>query len=256
MKTFGFSLPVARPRDLPPFTRLAALPQAVSLVRQGRHLRRTTPRLPDAAKPWTGHREGPDPVRLLVLGDSTAAGVGAATQDEALPGWFAHEIFERWGRGCTWTAIGENWATAKDVRRRLLPDAASVPFDLALLTIGANDALGLRSRPAFARDVRAIVAELRAARPAAGILVSLLPRFDRFELLPEPLRATLARHAASLDEGARRAVSGLDGVFPMPPPPPYVDGFFATDSFHPSSEGYRLWAEYDFDSAPGLDLSR
>lgn len=237
------------------FTRLAALPKAPVLLKQGRHLRRTTPRLPDAAKPWTGSRHGPDPVSILVLGDSTAAGVGADTQDEALPGWFAHEIAQRWGRGSDWTAIGENGATAKDVRLRFMAEAVTVPFDLALLTVGANDALGLRSRAGFARDVRSIVDRLRAARPSAWLMVSLLPRFDRFDLLPEPLRATLARHAASLDTGARLAVAGLDRVVAMPPPPPYVDGFFASDSFHPSSEGYRLWAEYDFDSAPSIDLA-
>ncbi len=240
---------------LSPFTRLAALPRAPLLVKQGRHLRRATPRLPDAARPWDGSSPGPDPVRILVLGDSTAAGVGVDTQREALPGWFAHEIFRRWGRGSTWTAVGENGATAKDVLSRFVGEATSAPFDLALLTVGANDALGLRSRAAFARDVRMIVEQLRAASPAAWIMVSLMPRFDRFDLLPEPLRATLARHAASLDTGARLAVAGMHRVVAMPPPPPYVDGFFASDSFHPSSEGYRLWAEYDFDSAPEIDLS-
>lgn len=236
-------------------TRLAALPLAPVLVTQARALRRDTPRLPDAAQPWTGTREGPDPLRILVLGDSTAAGVGADTQREALPGWIAHEVEKRWGRGSTWRAIGANGATAKDVLARFMPDAASVSFDLALLTVGANDALGLRSRAAFTRDVRAIVLALRAASPGAPVLVSLMPRFDRFELLPEPLRATLARHAASLDTGARLAVADLDGVVAIPPPPPYVDGFFASDEFHPSPLGYRLWAEYVFDSAPGLELS-
>ncbi|TFC93732.1 SGNH/GDSL hydrolase family protein [Cryobacterium sinapicolor] len=239
-----------------PFTRLAAVPYAPLLVTQARRLRRETPRLPDAALPWTGSRPGPDPLRILVLGDSTAAGVGAETQAEALPGWIAHEVSERWGRGSTWRAIGENGATARDVRARFLTDAAAVPFDLALLTIGANDALGLRSRNAFTNDVRRIVLALRAAAPQAAVLVSLMPRFDRFALLPEPLRATLARHAASLDTGARLAVEGLDGVVAIPTPPPYVDGFFASDEFHPSALGYRLWAEFVFDSAPGLRLDR
>ncbi|TFD17090.1 SGNH/GDSL hydrolase family protein [Cryobacterium sp. TMT1-21] len=237
-----------------PYTRLAAVPLAPLLVTQARALRRDTPRLPDAALPWTGSRPGPDPLRILVLGDSTAAGVGALTQDEALPGWIAHEVAVRWGRGASWRAIGENGATAKDVRERFVAEAAVVPFDLALLTIGANDALGLRSRSAFTRDVRSIVRTLRAAAPHADVLVSLMPRFDRFDLLPEPLRATLARHAASLDTGARLAVQGLDRVVAIPTPPPYVDGFFASDGFHPSALGYRLWAEFVFDSAPGLDL--
>ena len=55
------------------------LPAAPVLIAQGRRLRRDTPRLPDAAHPWQGTLDGPEPLQLLVLGDSTAAGVGAAT---------------------------------------------------------------------------------------------------------------------------------------------------------------------------------
>jgi hypothetical protein len=29
-----------------------------------------------------------------------------------------------------------------------------------------------------------------------------------------------------------------------PPPPPYTDGFFASDEFHPSATGYRDWVEF------------
>ena len=249
--------PIPRLAALPQtFTRLAALPLAPVLVNQARALRRGTPLLPDAQKPWSGIHPGPDPVRVLVLGDSTAAGVGALTQQEALPGWVAHEIAERFGRGSDWRAVGESGATAKDVLARHMAAATALPFDLAVLSIGANDALGLRYRPAFARDVLAIVRMLRAASPESDLLVSLLPRFDRFSLMPEPLRGALARHAASLDTGARLAVGHLPGVVAIPPPPPYVDGFFASDEFHPSSLGYRLWAEYVFDSAPDLDLRR
>lgn len=248
-----FDTPAPAP-PAPALTWLAALPKLPVLLGQGRRLRRDTPRLPDAAMPWSGTRAGPSPVRLLVLGDSTAAGVGARTQEYALPGWFAQEIHARWGRGTHWRAVGANGATAADVRARFLGEATSVPLDLTLLTIGANDALGMRSRGAFARDVRAIAVALLEANPESTVMVSLLPRFDRYELLPQPLRDVLARHAASLDVTARAALDGMPGVITMPPPPPYTTEFFASDLFHPSEEGYRQWAEFDFDQAPDLDL--
>ena len=34
-----------------------------------------------------------------------------------------------------------------------------------------------------------------------------------------------------------------------PPPPPYTEGFFASDDFHPSALGYRDWAEFAVDDA-------
>jgi len=36
----------------------------------------------------------------------------------------------------------------------------------------------------------------------------------------------------------------MPGAFMSPPPPPYTDGFFATDLFHPSASGYRDWADF------------
>lgn len=230
-------------------SRLAALPTAPVLFAQGRRLKRDTPRLPDAAAPWHGVTPGPDPLTLLVLGDSTAAGVGAATQDEALPGHLGRELAALTGRGVTWRALGENGADAREFIERYLDDAcaglAGAPdTTVVFLSIGANDALGLRSRGAFARDIRTILGRLREASPQADILVSSLPAFFRFELLPQPLKGNLYLHSRSLEDGARAVIAGLPGVHMSPPPPPYTEGFFASDLFHPSEQGYRDWARF------------
>src|SRR5882757_272104 len=56
------------------------------LLAQGRYVRRVTPRLPEPEGLRQGI-EGSGPLlRLLILGDSSAAGVGVATQAEALSG--------------------------------------------------------------------------------------------------------------------------------------------------------------------------
>src|SRR5690349_20946050 len=139
------------------------------LVAQGTRLRRDTPRLPDAAQPWSGALPGADPIRLLVIGDSTAAGVGADTQQDALPGNLARELHERTGRGVEWRAVGENGATSRDLIQRYLDDATTDSYDVVFVSVGANDALGLRPRWAFRRDIRTLLARLRAASPSATI---------------------------------------------------------------------------------------
>jgi lysophospholipase L1-like esterase len=239
-------------------SRVIALPLAPILFAQGRRLRRIIPRLPDAALPWVGELDGPAPLRLLVLGDSTAAGVGAATQDAALPGYLAREFRSRLGRGTVWTAIGRNGATARDLITDHLAEASAQPFDVIFLTIGANDALGMRSRSTFSRDVRQVVDALRSVNPNALILVSLMPRFDRFASLRNPVRWNLALHAASLDAGARASVAGMDNVFAIPKPPPYTETFWASDGFHPGPDGYREWAEFALGEVPAelLDALR
>ncbi|MES2093208.1 MAG: SGNH/GDSL hydrolase family protein [Actinomycetota bacterium] len=231
-------------------SRAAAIPLAPVLILQARKARATIPRLPDAALPWSGALPGADLIRLLVIGDSTAAGVGVDSQSEALPGSFAHEFGDRFDRGTTWTAIGENGATSRDILDRFIDEATTGRYDVVFLTVGANDALELRSRRAFARDVREIVLRLREANPDALLLISLMPRFDRFRSLRGPLRWNLALHAASLDDAARVAVRGLDRVFALPKPPPYTPTFWASDLFHPGPSGYREWTEFVLDSVP------
>jgi lysophospholipase L1-like esterase len=235
-------------------SRVAMLPTSPVLVVQGRRLRRDTPRLPDAAQPWSGSVAGADPLRLLVLGDSTAAGVGAATQDAALPGNLARELHARLGRGVEWRAMGENGATSRDLVERHLDAATAAPADLVFLSVGANDALALRSRGGFVRDIRTIITRLRAANPASTILVSSLPGFSQFVLLPNPLRWNLYLHSTSLEDAARATVSSLERVHMSPPPPKYTHGFFASDLFHPSESGYRDWARFALDDAQASGL--
>ena len=230
-------------------SRVAMIPVAPVLFAQGRRLRKTTPILPDAAQPWHGTEPGKNPLRLLVLGDSTSAGVGASTQQNGLAGNLARELRSRLDRGVEWRAVGESGATSRDLVERFVGEAVSTPFDLVFVTVGANDALGLRSRQAFGRDIRQLIAALRAANPDATVLMSALPAFFRFELLPNPLKRNLYRHSRSLEGEARRIVGMTSNAHMSPPPPPYTEGFFASDLFHPSELGYRDWARFAIDDA-------
>ena len=101
-------------------SRVAMIPVAPLLLLQGRRLKRNSPRLPDAAAPWHGTIAGPRPLRLLVLGDSTAAGVGAPTQDDALAGNLARELNMLTSRGVDFRSVGANGASSKDLIDRHL----------------------------------------------------------------------------------------------------------------------------------------
>ena len=233
----------------PRFSRVVAVLLSPVLLAQGRRVRRIIPRLPDAAQPWHGVVAGDNPIGILVLGDSTATGVGAETQDDALPGNLARALASEWERGVVWQAMGENGATAEDIVLRFLDRASHGRYDIIFLSIGANDALKLRARTAFLPDFRTILRRLRSVNPTALILVSGLPAFFRFESLPNPLRWALHLHAQSLESAARRFVRSEPGVIMSPPPPPYTPGFFAGDLFHPSANGYREWVDFALSEA-------
>jgi hypothetical protein len=76
------------------------------LIWQGRKVRASMPRLPAAQGPLTGVAAGQPPaLRLTVLGDSAAAGVGAKRHDEALAGYLSTEVAERTGRVAAWRVV-------------------------------------------------------------------------------------------------------------------------------------------------------
>ena len=82
------------------------------------------------------------------------------------------------------------------------------------------------------------------------VLVSLMPRFDRFQSLRNPVRWNLALHAASL----RRRGPGIrrrDGRRVRHPEAAAVHGaFWASDGFHPGPDGYREWVEFALGAVP------
>jgi lysophospholipase L1-like esterase len=230
-------------------SRALAMLQSPVVLTQGRRLKATTPHLPEAALPWSGELAGPDPLRLLVLGDSTAAGVGAATQTEALPGRLADALHARTGRGIRWRAVGKNGATSREIIERFLDEALTEPADMLFLSIGANDAMTIRRASAFVRDVRHILDAFEKRNRGAFVLMSSLPVFGRFALLPQPLRTTLFRHSLALEGAARAVVEVRPRTLMSSNPPPYAEGFWADDLFHPGPSGYRDWADWAVEEA-------
>ncbi|MBL8385020.1 MAG: SGNH/GDSL hydrolase family protein [Burkholderiales bacterium] len=223
---------------------LAALPLAPLLVAQGRRVRRVTPRLPPAAGPVAGI-VGDDgagaPLSLLAIGESTVAGVGAATHADALTGQLARGLAAATGRRVAWQAHGLSGATVAQARASLLPGIAGSPLDLIVVAFGVNDVLE-HTRPArYAERVAALVAALRARGGPAPALLCAAPPMARFPSLPAPLSTYLGARAQLLNRALHRA--RIERATLVTPAVRIEPALFAEDGFHPSPAGYAVWAE-------------
>lgn len=235
--------------------RPAALLLAPVLLRQGARVRRTTPVLPEAAGARAG-REGPPvsrvPLRLLVLGESTAAGVGVEHQRDGLPRQLARELSARSDRPVDWQVRARTGATATACARELVAGPPGLQ-DLVVLVLGVNDALRFSSRRHWgARIVQLLDLAQPQLAPTGQVMLAGVPNLGAFPALPRPLRTVLGWHARSLDQELATVASRRPGVVHAPAPALSPD-FFATDGFHPNAGAYARWAQHLAESlvAPG-----
>lgn len=219
---------------------LATIGLGPLLLLQGRHVRRVTPRLPEA----DGEREGEigqgPPLRLLIAGDSAAAGVGAKQQAEALSGrlatLLAPDFRVRWKLVAT---TGHTTAQALQQLREL-PRAA---YDVVVTSLGVNDVTGLTPTRLWLQQQRQLVNLLREQFQARHILLSALPPMHVFPALPQPLRWYLGSQARRYNLGLRDwASQHADCEFLAAEFPGDLD-LMASDGFHPGPGAYALWAE-------------
>jgi lysophospholipase L1-like esterase len=211
------------------------------LIIQGLALRRRIPRLPEASDP-AGAAAGAEPaIRLAVFGDSTAAGVGAVSHRDALAGLLGAAVATRTGRAVSWRAVARSGATSLTARE-LVPGLVDEDWrpDVVVLAIGVNDLKNLRRLRDWDRDVPALLDAIARATGEVPVIVSGMAPVSHFPALPQPMRMVLAVRSRAMDRVLRR----VSGDRHVPVDAAMIrDGFFAADGFHPSSGGYRAWAD-------------
>lgn len=267
----------------------AGLALAPLLIAQGRRVRRVALRLPEAegARQGSAIRSvaGADAratpaveartLRVLILGDSSAAGVGASTQADALTGRLPEALLARAEAlaidRVDWRLAARTGATAAEVLV-MLDALAGRSFELAVVAVGVNDVTGRTPLRRWLRTIEHLVGALHGRHGVRCVVLSGLPPMHRFPLLPQPLRWYLGEHARQFDQALARwvvdrslrlqalaetAEAPASGgpvppggklpageiVLRVPMPDSGDRAQMASDGFHPSAVGYRLWAD-------------
>lgn len=219
------------------------LPFAPFLYLQGQYVRRKIGRLPDAAGEKLGKfANGAATVNLLVLGESTAAGVGARTHETGLAGQFARFLGEKIGKSVRWQVIGKSGITVKRTIRELVPEIGDEKFDYIMLALCGNEVLSLHSPRVFRRDMQKLLAILRAKQPDATVFITNAPAVRLSPVLPFTIKFILGHLSALHDANAREMTGEMKSVYYFHQPTSVPEDFFA-DGLHPSEAGYTAWSK-------------
>ncbi|MBA3419380.1 MAG: SGNH/GDSL hydrolase family protein [Geodermatophilaceae bacterium] len=183
-------------------------------------------------------------VRLVLLGDSTGAGLGVGAVGETVGGQLAQRLARR-GYRVRLAGVAVSGSRCRDLGLQVSRALLGRP-DIAVICIGANDALRGVRLPSIRRDLAEAVGRLQ--RAGVHTFVGTCPDLGASRALAQPLRAIAGRRGrqvAAAEAAATRAANGepidiglITGpVFRADP------GTLSEDCFHPSADGYRLWAE-------------
>ena len=240
---------------MPTFT-AAKVALSPLLIWQGRQVRREAPRLPEATGPRLGlagmerHSGAMPRLRVLIVGDSSGAGVGAATQDEALAGRLSQALTRRLKAPIAWQLVARTgWTTANVTAalRELSAQGRLPPADVMVVALGVNDTVRQTSPRRWTAQLDALEACARELAGVHQIVATAVPPMHLFPLLPQPLRWVLGRSAQALDAALVQwtADSGTRAYFEMPydPARDEVRTLMASDGFHPGPLLYQRWGE-------------
>jgi lysophospholipase L1-like esterase len=210
------------------------------LYAQAFRLRRRVVELPEAAGRRTGTAgTGTVRLRLLIAGDSAAAGVGADTQEEALAGHLARALARRIDAAVRWQLVARTGARSADVLR-MLADGNLRRADVGVVLAGVND-ITKRVPLRLALRTREEIAELMRRRAGVKhIVFSALPEMEKFPALPQPLAWYAGSHARHYNEAQARALAGRQAVSHAAMEGVMDPLLMAGDGFHP---GPRLYAK-------------
>lgn len=216
------------------------------LVAQAIATRSRLPRLPEPEGDRHGVAGHGVPVRLLVAGDSSAAGVGVQLQRHALAPRLAANLAQAVGARVAWQLRARSGLTTAQtlaLLREPHSDAAHArACDVAVVVTGVNDVVDqVSSRRAIAAR-EALANWLRNGCGAQHVVYAPLPPVHHFPGLPQPLRwvagADAKRHNQALLAwvATRSDVSCVDMEMPL------NRGVMAADGFHPGEPVYRYCA--------------
>lgn len=212
------------------------------LLHQGKRARRETPRLPEAkGSPGGQYGEGTPVFRVLVIGESTAAGVGVSTHDQGLASQLALQLHERSGQTIAWHTFGVNGIRLGELNNKLanadLPEA-----DVVLLSMGVNDTTGFTPRFRFRQQLLDL-SDLLAQRYPGPVYLLSVPPMHLFTALPSPLRNIMGWRARQLDRLYQQLAHQAPGDFRYLTYPTIADpSMLASDGYHPCDKGYRAIA--------------
>jgi lysophospholipase L1-like esterase len=193
----------------------------------------------------TSHGEvGAPTIRLVLLGDSSALGVGVDRVIDTVGGTIATQLAAE-GRRVELSSVAVVGSRSTDLGTQVARALLGPRPDVAVILVGANDATKLQRPTVAAGALAESIRRLRAA--GVEVVVGTCPDLGAARAIAPPLRqvvGALGRRVSHAQTSAVRAAGGIPVDLAAITGPVFrADaGTLCHDGYHPSADGYRVWA--------------
>jgi len=218
----------------------------------GKKIRRSVPKLPEAEGPHgVSGDQFSKKIKLVTVGESTIAGVGAASHKIGFTGTLSDELSEALSTKIEWQVLARSGYTAKQVKYKLIPKIPAA--DLIVIGLGGNDAFTLNSPGRWKTTTREIIQTLRISHPDTPIFFTNMPPIKSFPAFTAPIKWTIGNWVELLGQGLAEVCAAFPNVYyneelitlPVWCKRHHIKGDvsqFFSDGVHPSELTYQVWA--------------
>jgi lysophospholipase L1-like esterase len=208
---------------------------------QGLYVKWATPKLPEATGARSGNSGFGRQIKLLIIGDSAAAGVGVNTQEEAFAGQLVSSLSPEYE--ISWKLIAQTGLKAKDIVERLR-SADAESFNIALLSVGVNDITRGTGANAWRASQLSLIKLLKEKFGCRHVFLACIPPMHLFPALPQPLRWWLGVKAKKFNQILKMLCEDQGRCTLVHMDLPFKKEYMAEDGFHPGASAYTLWGRY------------
>ena len=221
------------------------------LALQSLFVRRTAVRLPEAAGRRTGmvgRLKFGKPLRVLFVGDSSAAGVGVTRLRESLVVQTCRILSKKIQAPVSWQLIAKSGVDTAEALEWVRSHPLQ-PADVLVTSLGVNDVTTQRAADQFIEDYQTLVDFIVRWAGVQTVVINGLPPVETLPVMPQPLRWYLGQYARRMDtrlfEWTRKHANFC--YVPLQYAAKRED--YAIDGYHPNATLYRRWAERIAESA-------
>ncbi|MFQ5947656.1 MAG: GDSL-type esterase/lipase family protein [Acidimicrobiia bacterium] len=238
---------------LAPAVPLAAMAAVAGRVLFAAH-RSDLPSFPNQDASGTFGDRSKSKLRIVAVGDSSLTAPGVEDLDDVWIRRIAHHLTDRY-----WVeliSLGVGGARAREVLNDQLPAAVELEPDIAVVAVGANDAIRATPLAGFEANLHHIVGRLHEASGAIVVLgmgdLGSIPR------LPRAVRPYLRWRSRRFDDAWIRTAASFPRAVKVHTRDRMTTAFyedvelFAGDQFHASAKGHAVFAE---ESIPAFETA-